>query len=132
MKKFFVSIRPYSIDFALLILRIVSGAAMLTHGWPKLQKMVNGNFNFGDPIGIGSGVSLGLTVFAEVVCSIFLIIGFATRGALIPLIITMGVALFIVHSHDGFNKQEMALLYLGIFISLFLTGPGKFSVDKNL
>jgi putative oxidoreductase len=132
MKKFFVSIKPISLDFGLLILRIGSGAAMLTHGWPKLQKMVNGNFNFGDPIGLGPEISLVLTVFAEVVCALLLIIGFATRGALIPLIITMAVALFIVHGSHDFKKQELAVLYLTIFLGLFLTGPGKFSVDKNL
>lgn len=132
MKRFLFSVRPFSLDLALLILRGVSGGAMLTHGWPKLQKVVAGNFNFGDPLGIGSGLSLGLTVFAEVFCSVLLIIGFATRGALIPLMITMGVALFVVHGSHEFAKQELAALYLAIFAGLFLTGPGRFSVDNSI
>lgn len=132
MKKFLFSVRPYSLGLALLILRVGSGAAMLTHGWPKLQKLVSGNFNFGDPLGIGSGWSLGLTVFAEFFCSILLIIGLMTRGALIPLIIAMGVALFIVHGSHGFGKQELAALYFMIFVALFLTGPGRFSADNSI
>ena len=132
MKRFLFSVRPYSLDLALLILRVGSGAAMLTHGWPKLQRAVNGNFKFGDPLGIGNELSLGLTVFAEVFCSVLLIIGLMTRGALIPLIIAMGVALFIVHGSQSFGKQELALMYLLIFVGLFLTGPGRFSADNSI
>jgi putative oxidoreductase len=55
-----------------------------------------------------------------------------TRGALIPLIIAMGVALFIVHGSQSFGKQELAALYLVIYAALFLTGPGRFSADNNI
>ena len=66
---------------------------------------------------------------AEVVAAILLILGLGTRFVLIPLIITMLVAFFIVHADDPFSKKELALLYLIPFISLFLTGPGKYSLD---
>lgn len=105
---------------------------MLTHGWPKLQKLVNGNFQFGDPLGIGPEASLILAVFAEVVCSVLVIIGLATRLAVIPLIVTMAVAFFIVHAADDFRTKELALIYLSIFLCLFFSGPGKLSLDKAL
>lgn len=121
-----------STHFGLFILRLVAGGAMLTHGWPKLQKVINGNFQFGDPLGIGPEASLILTVFAEVVCSILLILGLATRLAVIPLITTMAVAFFIVHAADDFKTKELALIYLSIFLCIFFTGPGKLSLDKAL
>lgn len=132
MKKAFLSTRPFSIDLGLLILRLFAGGAMMTHGYPKFQKILNGNFQFGDPLGIGPEVSLILTVFAELFCSVLLVLGLTTRLALIPLIITMAVAFFIVHGADDFSTKELGFLYLGIYVSLFFTGPGKFSADRAI
>lgn len=132
MKKAFLSTRPFSIDTGLLILRLFAGGAMVTHGYPKFQKVLNGNFQFGDPLGLGPEISLILAAFAELICSVLVIIGITTRFAVIPLIITMGVAFFIVHGSDDFKTKELAFIYMGIFITLFLTGPGKFSADRAL
>lgn len=132
MKRFFLSTKAISTDLGLLILRLVSGAAMLTHGYPKLQKVIDGNFQFGDPLGVGPEISLILAVFAEAICSTLIIIGLTTRLAVIPLIVTMGVAFFIVHAADPFKTKELALIYLSIFLALFFTGPGKFSADRAI
>ena len=105
---------------------------MLTHGLPKLTKLLNGNFAFADPIGIGEVPSLVMAVLTEVLCSLFLILGLASRVVLIPLIFTMAVALFIIHAADPFDVKEHALLFLIPYITLYLTGPGKFSLDKKL
>ena len=132
MKKYLLTTRPVSTDLGLLILRLFAGGAMITHGYPKFQKILAGNFQFGDPLGVGPEVSLILTVFAELICSVLVIIGITTRLAVIPLIITMAVAFIMVHGTDDFKIRELAFLYLGIFISLFFTGPGKFSADRVL
>jgi putative oxidoreductase len=128
MKRFLVgsSISP---DLAALILRVGAGAAMLTHGWPKLYNFADRMNTFSDPFGIGSTASLALAVFAEFFCSVLLIIGFYTRAAVIPLIITMGTIIFRVHWHDGFGKKELPLLYLIAFLAVFFMGSGKYSAD---
>lgn len=130
MKSTFLSSRALSLDLGLLILRLIAGGAMLTHGFPKLQMVVNGNHQFGDPIGLGPVLSLYLVTFAEFVCAILIILGLQTRLATIPLIINMAVAFFIVHAADDFGTKEMALIYLGMFLAIFFTGPGKYSVDR--
>lgn len=132
MKKTLLSWRPIAFDLGLLILRLFFGVAMLTHGYPKLQRILEGNFQFGDPLGVGPEISLVLTVFAELICSVLLIIGAFTRLATIPLIITMIVAFFVVHGADSFGDKEMAFLYMGAYLTLFFTGPGKYSADKAL
>ena len=119
-----------NIDLGLLIFRIGIGALMLTHGFPKLLDFfVAEEINFADPIGVGVEVTFGLAVFAEFVCSIFIIFGFLTRFAAIPIFLTMAVAAFIVHAPDGFGKQELPLLFMLGFILLAICGGGKYSLD---
>ena len=119
-------------DYTSLILRLTLGLLMLTHGYPKLMKLMSGDIKFGDPIGIGITASLALTVFAEFFCSLLLVAGLWTRLAIIPLIITMLVAVFIVHAQDGMSKKEAGLMYLFPYIALFFLGSGKFSLDALL
>lgn len=120
-----------NIDLALLILRVTAGGFMLTHGVGKFEKLFSGEpILFPDPIGVGATASLALVVFSEVFCSIFLILGIATRLSAIPLIITMLVAAFIAHSGDGFGKQELSLLYSMIYVVLVISGSGKMALDN--
>lgn len=120
-----------NIDLVLLLLRLTAGGFMLTHGIGKFESLISGEpISFPDPIGVGGTASLALVVFSEVFCSIFLIIGLATRLTALPLIITMMVAAFIFHASDGFGKQELPLLYTMIYIVLVISGSGKVSVDK--
>ena len=132
MKSPFMSSGPLANDLGLLILRILSGAVLLSHGYPKFQKILEGNLQFGDPLGIGQVPSLYLSTFAEFLCAILIIIGLFTRLSLIPLIINMSVAFFIVHATDDFATKEKSILFLGMFIVLFLTGAGRFSIDNKI
>ena len=132
MKSSLFRSNPLSLDLGLLILRLVAGGAMLTHGWAKLQKVLAGSTEFADPIGVGPELTLYLAILAELICAILLIVGLATRAALIPLIATMLVAFFIVHSADPFGVKESSFLFAGVFICLFLTGPGKYSADRAM
>jgi putative oxidoreductase len=115
----------------LLLARICFSGMMLTHGIPKLMKLIQGNLEFGDPLGIGATPSFILTVLAEAICPLLIIIGYKTRLASIPVIITMGVAAFIVHASDPVAIKEKALLYLFAFLAIALLGAGKHSVDKR-
>lgn len=119
------------INIGLALLRIVPSIMLLTHGIPKFQKLIGGNFEFGDPIGIGTTPSLFLAVIGEFVCPILIIIGFKTRWMAVPPAITMLVAGFIVHAADPFGTKEKAFLFLTLFIAIIILGPGKFSIDKK-
>tara|TARA_R110002020_G_scaffold25263_14_gene82450 strand:+ start:4046 stop:4423 length:378 start_codon:yes stop_codon:yes gene_type:complete len=120
-----------SYNLGLLLMRVGFGALMLTHGIPKLLKMLSGDFSFGDPIGIGEKATLILAVLCEVLFPLLVIIGFKTRLSAIPVIITMAVAAFIVHAADPFGTKEMAILYLIGFTAIALLGAGKYSVDRK-
>lgn len=134
-----------STSFGLLVLRLGMGGFMLTHGWGKLQMLLDGS-EFGDPIGLGSRLSLILVMTAEFICALLVVFGLATRLAAIPTVIAMAVAAFVVHSNDpwtmgggaalfqageaqSWSSKEPALLFLTGFLALVFTGAGKFSID---
>lgn len=114
----------------LLILRVGFGTTLaLRHGLPKLLDFSQKMHSFPDPLGVSSSVSLTLTVGAELLCAALVVIGLFTRIAVLPLIVCMGVAVFMVHGADPFAKKEMATLYLVAFAAIFACGPGAYSAD---
>lgn len=117
----------------LLLLRLLFGFGMaFGHGWGKMMTFSDKMDSFPDPLGIGSAASLVGAIFAEAVCGILVGLGLFTRLALIPLIFTMTIAAFVVLGNEPFSGKEMALLYMVPYVVLFLTGPGKYSVDHNI
>lgn len=86
---------------------------------------------FSDPLGVGNEVSWGLAVFAEAVGSVLLILGLFTRLAALTGAIAMGVAFFLVHKMEfpGAAGGEKAFIYMATYVTLFLTGPGRFAMD---
>lgn len=117
-------------DLGLLILRVFAGAFLMTHGLSKIMNFGELSQTFLDPIGLGPQLSLILIVFAEFFCSILVIFGLLTRLALIPMIIGMIVAAFFTFPQFTFEGSEKALLYLVVFVSLMLTGAGRYSIDR--
>ena len=120
-------------DTGLLVLRICIATLMLFgHGFDKLINFSAKSAQFADPFGFGPGFSLALVVFAEFFCSLAILFGFFTRYATIPLIITMLVAILIIHADDPWSKKEFATLYLIPYITLLFAGGGRYSVDRKL
>ena len=123
-------------SLGLLLYRIIFGGLMLVgHGWGKMMNFSDLSGKFPDPIGMGSAASLAAAVSAEVFCALLVVLGLATRVAVIPLIFTMLVAAFVVHGSGpwflpGEGAKEPALLYLAAYGLLLFTGAGRYSIDK--
>lgn len=115
----------------MFIFRVGIGSLMMIqHGLDKLQHFASKAGKFADPFGVGSTTSYSMVVFAEFFCAAFIILGLFTRLAAIPLVIAMGVALFVAHKGHFFGPGENAGIYLISFFTLLLTGPGRFSLDR--
>ncbi|WP_074226126.1 DoxX family protein [Algoriphagus halophilus] len=113
-----------------LLVRLSAGAMMLTHGIPKISRLFGeGPVRFHDPFGLGPEISLALAIIAEVICTALIMVGFKTRLATIPLILTMLTAAFYAHADDPFGTKEKPLLFIVVFIAIAIMGPGKYSVD---
>ncbi|MGY0040687.1 DoxX family protein [Pedobacter sp. NJ-S-72] len=121
------------LDFVLLILRIGIAGLMLSHGIPKLEMLLaGGEIKFMDPIGLGDTATLALAVFAEVCCSVLILLGIAVRLAVVPLMVTMLIAIFIAHGNDGLKEKELAIHYLLTYIVLLFAGGGRLSLDSMI
>ena len=135
MKFLQLNFLPRSADAALLLLRIWHGGALLLlHGWGKLTGFSAMADKFVDPFGIGRTPSLVLAIGGEVVCASLLVLGLFTRIAALGAGATMATAFWFAHGGklSGPGNGEMAFLFLGVYIALFIAGAGRFSLDARL
>lgn len=119
-------------SIGLLILRLGSAGLLLYgHGWGKLIRFGERLGTFANPIGLGPEVSFVLVVFAEVVCTLLVMLGLLTRLAVIPLLVFFVVAAFVQHAHDPWPRKELSILFAMPFLTLLFTGPGRYSLDAH-
>jgi putative oxidoreductase len=142
-------------DLGRLALRLSGLLMAFGHGWGKVQSLVTGG---GERLVEGVG-ALGFpwplvfawaAALAEFAGGLLVALGLATRVAAAFAGFTMAVAAFMVHhahghllanlglvpvdekTREGWGNPEMALLYLLIFVSVALAGPGRYSIDARL
>lgn len=122
-------------DMGLCFLRVIAGLSMMTifekflprDGiWGPQEWFVSDVAEMGFPIPL---FFAWCAVLAEFFGGFLVLIGFLTRPATIFLGFTMFVAAFIHHDMDLFNKGIKATIFLGLYVSLFFSGAGRFSVD---
>lgn len=122
-------------DWAPLVLRIVLGAGLMMHGWPKIK---NNKYFQGWLDGLGFkpawfwGWVVGLNEF---VGGAFILLGFFTELAAFISVIQFFVIMFKLKwgmepfiLKDG-RGWELDALYFVIALSLIFSGPGHYSLD---
>ena len=73
-----------------------------------------------------------VSAYAQFICGILFILGFATRYAAFVMIINFIAAILIAHLGDPYPAKFPALMMLAGACFLFLHGPGELSVDRLL
>lgn len=119
-------------DLAALVLRLGFGLMMsVNHGYVKLTHFHEWKSDFTSFMGLGGSLSLALAIFAELGCSILLILGLFTRLALVPLLVTM-VVIFQSHNWDFLGEGELGTCFLIGYLAILAIGPGRYSLDWAL
>lgn len=119
------------IDTALFFLRIFAGVMMFTfHGLVKFQNFNELAYDFPDPVGWGNVTSFVMIMLAETLGSILLIAGFLVRPAALVLAVGMFTASFLAFPGTPFSVHELSFVYLGIYVTLLISGGGKYAVDR--
>lgn len=117
-------------SLGLLFLRVCLGSMMLCiHGLPKMFNFKLELKKIEDPFGFGARRTLILTLLQEVFLSLLIIFGFLTRVSVIPMIVTLIIAAFVVHRDWSIEKRQFILLYIVGFATLLFCGPGEISLD---
>jgi uncharacterized membrane protein YphA (DoxX/SURF4 family) len=136
----------FSSDFCLLILRVSAGFLMIHHGFEKLQDpagftsfIVDQYFSF---LPFDHILWTYLAAYTQIIGSVVIVLGIATRPAVIGLLSTMlfamtfhlldtglqGAPFAIVDAHN--YEFEASALYLFIFLVLAISGPGSLSLSS--
>lgn len=125
-------------DFGLLLLRLTVGGLMLFHGVHKLVYGVAGLQGMLAGLGL-PGFLAYLSLAAELVASILIVIGAWTRVASAVMVGNMVVAILMAHLPVLFTVDpatggwavELPMLYLLGAAVLCLTGGGKYALTKG-
>ena len=117
-------------DIGLLWLRVGASVLLfLTNGWPKIVGYSQELQHIDDPWGIGQAPTLWMALLAEVACPLAVALGWMTRLACLPIIVLLLVAMVLVHPDWNLGQGQFGWLYLLVFSTLALTGPGRWSLS---
>lgn len=121
-----------SIDVALLLLRVWAGLLLFVqHGLGKVAHFSPMSAHFPNPLHIGPLPTLLFSLLSDAICSLLVVIGLGTRYAALIIVINLAAAFTLVHHMklSGPGNGELPLLFLGIFLTLVITGAGRYSID---
>ena len=136
LNRYFGEFPAGRVGWALLLLRVVTGVAMMQHGLGKIQAPFTWmNKNGPSPI---PGFMQAIAAVSEFVGGAALALGFLTPLAALGIGGTMIGAILIAHRSDpwisggGGKSWELASLYLLTSAALLLSGPGRYSLDATI
>jgi putative oxidoreductase len=117
-------------NFALLVQRVVTGLMLLVvHGLPRISNFSQLSSTFYDPFQIGHRNSLLLVIFAEIFCSMLLVLGLFTRIAAFVILVNLAIAIFMYYKGQPIKNMDVGIIYLASVFTILLIGPGRVSVD---
>lgn len=127
-------------SLAFLPIRLVAGAILAAHGSQKLFGWFGGNGLTATAEFFEKGLNFSPGIFwafnagaGEFLGGILIALGLFTRVGAALNVITMGVAVFVVHRQAFFlsdNGMEFALMLFAVSLTLLISGGGGVSMDR--
>lgn len=125
-----------------LFLRLFVGVMFIQFGIRQLVSFSELRYVFPSILGMSSETCLIVMICIELICSLLIMVGFLTRISCIPPIISMIFAeYYIIHNLladsitatiDCTEPGYLPIMFIGIYSTILLLGPGKISVDYFL
>ena len=120
------------IDRAILFLRLFVGVLIALHIINKLQ-----TYNFvltGYPALLFESSWATFVIFTtlEAIFAVMIIVGFGTRFAAFIMAMGMFVEIFLIFSTLGWLGVERQILYIGIYVTLVMSGSGRYGIEAYI
>ena len=115
--------------FMLLFRIIVSLELIVVHGLKKVGVGVTQAEIVPNPLGFPETFNHVFAVSANIVFPLFVIFGFFTRLATLPILAVTLTGYFVVHGHDPLLERDIPFMYSMVFLLILALGPGKYSLD---
>jgi len=121
--------------FALLVIRLVLGAIMIAHGYPKVWGGFHHHMEFVGSLGLPRWMAY-LSAGTEFFGGIGIVLGLFTRFFSLAFVIEMGVAIWKVHFKNGLMGNggfefPLAVAAIGFVLMCFGGGPWGFNFGKG-
>ena len=117
-----------------LLLRATIGTIFASTGWGKVHNLDKVTAFFTElkiPMPHLNAIVVG---WSELICGSLLVLGLATRFAVLPLIVSMIVAILTAKLPDVHGVLDLVtaeeFLYLMVLMAIGILGPGKASIDR--
>jgi putative oxidoreductase len=132
---FKLSFIPTKNDLGLLVLRaLVFLSLFIKHGWEKIFSFDSVAHRLPDLLHIGIVPTVVLAAVGDVLCAFLIMFGLATRWACIYSFAVIFVAWSLrdnfMYLGRGGDHGELMILYMAALIGVFITGPGRYSMDS--
>jgi putative oxidoreductase len=109
--------------------RLIYGVIDNVLHWDRMIEFSRFLKSYGFPMPLFCAV---LSVYAQLIGGLLILIGWKTRFASVIIIINFLVALIMVHRKDSLEAMTPALAMLFGAVLLLFIGAGKYSVDKKI
>ncbi len=119
-------------DKATLFLRLFIGAILFTQAITKSQQYLWLEGEYPSILGIGAAEVVSLVGILEVVAGVMITIGLLVRPAAIVMAVVMFGAAILFFPHQTFDQAELKVVYAGVYITLAISGGGRYSFDAML
>lgn len=118
---------------SLLIFRILLSVELIVaHGLKKIGVGVSEAEQVPNPLHLPEAFNSLFADAANLVFPIFVIFGFLTRIAVLPILAVTLTGYFILHWNDALLVKDTPFMYSLCYLFLFFMGSGKYSVDYYL
>jgi len=126
-------------SYGLLLLRVVVGGTMFSHGAQKLFGWfggpgLRGTAGFFESLGWRLPLALAFLAGLAETSGVAFALGLLTPLAALGIAVVMLNAIFVVHWRNGFFNSnggvEFPLTLATVAVAVAATGPGRFSIDR--
>ena len=136
MKKQLIKIiSPYTsqpvFGLGMLFLRVATSLEIaIVHGFKKIGVGVSAAETIPNPLHLPAAFNNAFAISANIVFPFLVLLGLFTRLAALPTLAVTLTGYFVVHWHDALLLKDTPFIYSVIFLTIFILGPGKYSIDN--